>query len=48
MASHCQRAGMDRWDVGKQFLHVGVARAGPEKLWLPLDPWKCPRPGWVH
>uniref|UniRef100_A0A8C5IN76 Protein phosphatase 3 catalytic subunit gamma n=1 Tax=Junco hyemalis TaxID=40217 RepID=A0A8C5IN76_JUNHY len=18
----------------------------PEQLWLPLDPWKCPRPGW--
>ncbi|NWR94262.1 RUNX1 factor, partial [Furnarius figulus] len=19
----------------------------PEKMWLPLDPWKCPRPGWA-
>uniref|UniRef100_A0A8C0ZK69 PDZ domain-containing protein n=1 Tax=Cyanistes caeruleus TaxID=156563 RepID=A0A8C0ZK69_CYACU len=20
----------------------------PEQLWLPLDPWKCPRPGWME
>uniref|UniRef100_A0A8C3E014 Uncharacterized protein n=1 Tax=Corvus moneduloides TaxID=1196302 RepID=A0A8C3E014_CORMO len=19
----------------------------PEQLWLPLDPWQCPRPGWT-
>uniref|UniRef100_A0A8C0VN17 Aquaporin-8 n=1 Tax=Cyanistes caeruleus TaxID=156563 RepID=A0A8C0VN17_CYACU len=19
----------------------------PEKLWVPLDPWKCPGPGWM-
>uniref|UniRef100_A0A8D2LZB7 C2H2-type domain-containing protein n=1 Tax=Zonotrichia albicollis TaxID=44394 RepID=A0A8D2LZB7_ZONAL len=22
-------------------------RACPEKLWLPLDPWQCPRPRWT-
>ncbi|RMC04680.1 hypothetical protein DUI87_17850 [Hirundo rustica rustica] len=26
---------------------VGAWHRLPEKLWLSLDPWKCPRPGWT-
>ena len=24
-----------------------LAQGAPEQLWLPLDPWQCPRPGWT-
>ncbi|XP_054127132.1 coiled-coil domain-containing protein 78 [Melozone crissalis] len=24
-----------------------VGKGCPEQLWLPLDPWQCPRPGWA-
>ncbi|XP_072791757.1 coiled-coil domain-containing protein 78 isoform X2 [Taeniopygia guttata] len=26
---------------------VRVVKGCPEQLWLPLDPWQCPRPGWT-
>lgn len=34
------------WDMGKEFLPVRVEGPCPEELWL-LQPWKCPRPGWM-
>ncbi|NXB51241.1 WHRN protein, partial [Leucopsar rothschildi] len=40
--------GRVRWDIGKELFPGRVGRAGtgcPEQLWLPLDPWQCPRPG---
>ena len=47
-ASHCQRAGLDGI-LGKNSSLGGWGGPGtgcPEQLWLPLDPWQCPRPGW--
>ena len=38
------------WDIGKELFPGRVLSPGtgcPEQLWLPLDPWKCPRPGWT-
>ncbi|TRZ10162.1 hypothetical protein HGM15179_016947, partial [Zosterops borbonicus] len=35
--------GRFKWDIGKEFL---AGMEFPDLLWLPLDPWQCPRPGW--
>ncbi|XP_051629027.1 phosphatidylinositol N-acetylglucosaminyltransferase subunit P isoform X1 [Manacus candei] len=46
MALSCRKAGLDGI-LGRNSWLGGWGGPGtgcPEKLWLPLDPWKCPRP----
>ena len=31
------------WDIGNWEFLAGLEF--PDLLWLPLDPWQCPRPG---
>ena len=33
------------WDLGRNCSLAGMEF--PDLLWLPLDPWQCPRPGWT-
>ena len=45
------KAGRFQVDIRKKFFPVRVGRSWntfPEKMWLLLDPWKCPRPGWME
>lgn len=33
---------------GRSFLIISYRNRLPRKLWLPLDHWKCTRPGWME